>query len=103
MTRMENVMKATTKIMPLIFLAAVTVGCSKPEVMQKSTAEWCIDTAKRIARFDECLKLIPKGPISTEYNDWEEVIEMCDSISYSQSKVWRPEGCLAYKNAGALK
>ena len=32
--------------------------------------------------FNECLKNIPKGPQSTRYNDWSEVINECNSTSY---------------------
>jgi len=61
--------------------------------------EWCVDSDKRIERFDACLKLLPAGPDKTVYNDWAEVVSTCDNISYVQAKVWRPEGCLAWQNS----
>lgn len=45
------------------------------------------DQALRMERFDNCLSRIPKGPESTVYNDWDEVIEACDNIAYHQSKI----------------
>lgn len=86
----------------LIALAAVALtGCTGDP--QKTRAGWCVDQEKRIERFDECLKLLPYGPDTTVYNDWSEVVGKCDEISHAQAKVWRPEGCEAYLNAGAKK
>lgn len=91
-------MKSLLIALTVMFLLA---GCM--EMPEKQVAGWCVDQEKRIERFDECLKLLPYGPDTTVYNDWAEVVSECDDISYAQAKVWRPEGCVAYRNAGAKK
>ena len=35
--------------------------------------------------FNECLKNVPKGPQSTKYNDWDEVVALCHDVSVNQS------------------
>lgn len=86
-----------TSLCVSLVLALSGCGPKPPET------KWCTDEEKRIERFDQCLKLLPSGPATTEYNDWSEVVETCDGISYSQAQVWRPEGCTEYLNAGANK
>jgi len=36
--------------------------------------------------FKECLESLPAGPISTHYNDWDEVVKECRKTAYSNSK-----------------
>ena len=36
--------------------------------------------------FNECMKILPAGPLSTKYNDWDEVISECSSSAYYLSK-----------------
>ena len=45
---------------------------------------------KRQEIFKDCLARIPKGPETTRYNDWDEVIQRCDTIGYWQSKDLNP-------------
>lgn len=40
---------------------------------------------ERQALFDSCLARVPKGPNSTVYNDWSEVVNDCDHIAKSQA------------------
>lgn len=43
-----------------------------------------------------CLKNLPAGPKSTQYNDWDEVVEACSSTAYYQSNQCEdPSLCLA--------
>ena len=44
-----------------------------------------IDQELRQKLFKECLENVPKGPDNVKYNDWAEVIEMCEKASYYQS------------------
>jgi hypothetical protein len=37
--------------------------------------------------FKDCMLLLPTGPVSTQYNDWAEVVEECDNAAYQQSLV----------------
>lgn len=46
--------------------------------------------------FQQCMKSLPAGPVSTHYNDWDEVVEQC-RIS-AGAMAWRhiseiPKGC----------
>lgn len=71
----------------LIALLIVLSGCSD--------SPWCaqgVNQKIRRERFDSCLKNIPKGPQTTKYNDWAEVVSQCDNIAYYQS-MEKPKGC----------
>ena len=46
-----------------------------------------VDQQKRVELFQSCLVALPAGPQSTKYNDWDEVVEACDSASYRQAIV----------------
>lgn len=43
------------------------------------------DQCLRVELFERCMKAIPPGPTTTEYNDWDEVVASCDNASYYQS------------------
>lgn len=32
--------------------------------------------------FQACLKALPAGPASTHYNDWDDVVDSCESHAY---------------------
>jgi len=56
------------------------------------------DQCLRIELFERCMKILPKGPDATMYNDWDEVVAECASTARihsfrSQSQI-KPE-CLA--------
>lgn len=68
-------MKRVLLTAALIFLA----GCLPP------VPDWQPDQAARAEHFAACLKAIPKGPESTVYNDWDEVVEACGHIAYTHS------------------
>jgi hypothetical protein len=36
--------------------------------------------------FFECLRSLPAGPQATKYNDWDEVVQACDSVSSRMAK-----------------
>jgi hypothetical protein len=57
----------------------ILVGCK--------TCYMQTDQAVRQKLFQECLKLIPKGPEATTYNDWSEVVAECEDAAYYQSQV----------------
>jgi hypothetical protein len=35
--------------------------------------------------FVECMKLLPAGPVTTQYNDWDAVVGECDTRAMYQS------------------
>ena len=60
-----------------IILSVFLVGCTQPSSG--------VDQCMRRELFIQCLKYIPKGPDSTKYNDWDEVIKECQNASYYHS------------------
>jgi hypothetical protein len=44
------------------------------------------DQCLRREIFMQCLGTVPKGPDSTKYNDWDEVVSECENAAYYQSK-----------------
>jgi len=43
------------------------------------------DQCLRREIFQQCMKALPAGPQATKYNDWDEVVGMCESVAYYQS------------------
>jgi len=39
----------------------------------------------RMKLADRCMKNLPAGPVSTQYNDWDEVVEACSQQAYYQT------------------
>ena len=54
-------------------------GCSEPA--QMPTPDQCL----RSTLFQACMKSLPAGPQSTQYNDWDDVVDSCASAAYYQS------------------
>jgi hypothetical protein len=55
-----------------------------------------IDQCLRRELFNECMAALPEGPQRTVANDWDEVVEACDSRAFHSA--WRnkrdiPRGC----------
>jgi hypothetical protein len=64
------------KLFILIVLSIFLYPC------EKALASRCIDQCLRSNLFEKCLKIIPQGPKTTKYNDWDEVVDSCSSQSY---------------------
>jgi hypothetical protein len=47
--------------------------------------------------FLECMNALPAGPITTRYNDWDEVVSSCESAAYYQSQQCIAGPCLKVK------
>ena len=43
------------------------------------------DQCLRREIFQQCMKALPAGPQATKYNDWDEVVDKCESVAYYQS------------------
>lgn len=75
---------AITKAPMLYTFAALLLlaGCaqSPDELNQKARRGFL-----RHQYFVECMKLLPAGPVTTRYNDWDEVVSACDTAAYYQS------------------
>jgi len=51
-----------------------------------SAIKYVTDQKLRAERFDACMKALPAGPVSTQYNDWSEVVDSCETAAYRQSQ-----------------
>ncbi len=66
----------------VILGTALLVGCGPlPESKMPSQSDQCM----RAELFQACLKALPAGPASTQYNDWDEVVDSCSSNAYYTS------------------
>lgn len=65
--------------------ALLLAGCTKSDFVAPK-----VDQCLRREIFEGCMKLLPAGPQSTQYNDWSEVVEECESAAYYQA-LRRPE------------
>jgi hypothetical protein len=74
----------------LILLSVLLLAaCSKDD---KPLANQCL----RRELFNECMKMLPAGPVATKYNDWDEVVAECGSQAYYMShrkESTIPPGC----------
>jgi hypothetical protein len=75
----------------LCLAAMLLVGCAKPPgqvaIDEKREAERGL---LRRQYFAECMRLLPAGPQSTHYNDWDEVVKACDRAAWYQAKQVMP-------------
>lgn len=69
-------------IATIIMLLAFT-SCSVPR--------WVVDREKQELLFFKCMEKTPKGPTTTKYNDWDEVIRQCFIVSREMSGEFRKE------------
>lgn len=67
----------------LALLASLS-GCDGPV---NPSPRYEPDQAKRIELFKMCMAALPAGPVSTKYNDWDEVVSACGSEAYYMSMV----------------
>ena len=61
----------------ILIVAALLSGCNKDP--QK------VDQCIRTKLFESCMRSLPAGPVSTQYNDWDEVVNECENAAYYQS------------------
>lgn len=74
-------MKKILLISLVSFSCFALTGCEETKY-----PKYAIDQEKRTPLFQACMEQIPQGPQSVKYNDWDEVVYACNSISESQSK-----------------
>lgn len=70
--------KDTLKIGLIFILAAIVSGCDDSDLQMP-------DQCMRVELFKSCMQLLPAGPVSTHYNDWDEVVNECDMVARKQS------------------
>ena len=68
-------MKSVLWVVVLLSLSA----CGRPADVT------VVDQCLRAELFKQCMASLPQGPVSTKYNDWDEVVDSCESASYGQS------------------
>ena len=80
------------KILVILGVALLLSACEAPV---HPVPNQCL----RAEIFKQCMAILPNGPVSTKYNDWNEVVSECASTAYHQS-MRKPEAvpleCRAY-------
>ena len=79
------------KQIAISFILMSLIGCVGRETVR--------DQCKYVDLFSQCMSMIPEGPKSTVYNDWDDVIEQCRYFADSASKRKKSvvaEECKAY-------
>jgi hypothetical protein len=75
------------KNLVVILSVLVLSACSDDKPILKSAN--IVDQCLRNKLFEQCLKVVPAGPLATKYNDWDEVISTCGGEAYRQSLRYR--------------
>lgn len=70
------------KTLACLFLLLLLAGC---DGVKQPT--YVLDQKLRHEYFLQCLKAVPAGPVQTHYNDWDEVVDSCDSAAYHQALI----------------
>jgi len=71
-----------TKFM-LLLAVVLLAACDGPKY-----AQYEVDQKERQRIFKECMAALPAGPTQVgTSNDWDEVVEACDSAAADQAKV----------------
>lgn len=68
-----------------IAVLTVLAGCAQAD--KPEAPKWATDQCQRREIFQQCLKLLPAGPVQSKYNDWDEVVEACSDVAYWQSRI----------------
>ena len=69
-------------IICLVLFSTALTGCI--DKMQHPKYEY--NNELRTEVFLKCLDAIPAGPTHTKYNDWDEVVDECDTAAYYQTR-----------------
>ena len=72
-------MKKLILLLPLLLIAC---GQDDKPFIDERVANQCL----RREIFNECMKILPAGPLATKYNDWDEVVAECGSQAYYMSQ-----------------
>lgn len=68
----------TTKLIVAVAFVMMLAACGDSDYPRP---DQCI----RAKIFESCMKSLPAGPVSTQYNDWGEVVDACESAANYQS------------------
>ncbi len=64
-----------------LVVCSVTLLAACEPSPDAATSDQCL----RAELFQQCMKALPAGPQVTKYNDWNEVVNACESATYYQS------------------
>ena len=67
------------KLLMIVIVGLLLSACDPP------TRNAHVDQCKRAELFEACMKLLPAGPQSTQYNDWDDVVSACNRQAYQNS------------------
>lgn len=67
----------------LILSVLALTACSEEVPIMKNAH--IVDQCLRSTVFQQCMKVLPAGPLATKYNDWDEVVSECGRQAYYQS------------------
>ena len=68
----------------LVFAVVTLTACGDKEVAIMKN-RYIPDQCLRAVIFEKCMRVLPAGPVATQYNDWDEVVSECGRQSYYQS------------------
>ena len=71
----------------LILVSALLLVACDSKVVDKDPQ--ISDQCLRRELFNECMKLLPAGPVATHYNDWDDVVSECRGYAWSTSVRFR--------------
>ena len=66
----------------VILLALLLTACNETKIIKENQVN---DQCLRRELFNECMKSLPAGPVSTHYNDWDDVVSECKAYAWSVS------------------
>ena len=82
----------TLKNLTLLTLLSLITSCEKED---KTIHDMCL----RREIFKECMESLPAGPVSTHYNDWDDVVGACEKVAWHKS--WRKRSVIKIECQGS--
>ena len=76
-----------------ILIGLILITSCKPQ--DRTIRDRCLE--REI--FKECMNSLPAGPVSTHYNDWDEVVKACAKVARSHS--WRKSSVIKIECQGS--
>ena len=92
-------MKTLTKLTLLTLLSlTISIACkliTSCEFKEETIQDRCL---QRVI-FKECMNSLPAGPVSTHYNDWDDVVGACEKVAWHKS--WRKRSVIKIECQGS--
>lgn len=67
------------KMLVSLLVVVLLAGCSAGPNSQ------VVDQCIRQQLFQQCMSELPAGPVVTHYNDWDDVVNACNTTAYNMS------------------